>query len=117
MKNPHRPTFRPATKEDVDKLYPGIGNSFRAYVVEVDGRVLGIGGIYYAGGNVVAFSEYDPELDNHRLAKARGLKIIMELVGDRPCIAMVDGKHPCAPKLLERIGFKHSHGNIYKWVR
>lgn len=116
MKSRHNPVFRPATKKDVEEFYPEASQTFHAYVVEINGEVLGIGGIYYIGNFLVAFAKNKPELDAYPFTKARGAKKIMNIIGDRYCIAFADTKIPEAPKLLERLGFQHVEGNTYQWM-
>ena len=111
-----RPSFRPATREDIEAFQPGLKQTVRAYAIEIDGKTLGVGGVYYEGPNAVVFSKYLPELDKYPKAKLLGIRKILEIVGDRPCFAVADEKFPGAPKLLERLGFKHVEGRIYRWV-
>ena len=92
-------------------------HTFKAWVAEDETGLLGIGGVYYDGEFVVAFSRFDPDIEKYPLAKARGLKKIMEIVKDKPCVAVADDKFPGSGKLLERIGFQHIEGNVYKWTR
>ena len=107
--------FRPATRADIEAFYPNLTQTVRAWTVELNGEPLGVGGVYYQGDIAVAFSAFKPELDKWPMTKLRGLKKIMEIVGDRSCIAIADEKFPDAPKLLERIGFQHIEGRTYKW--
>lgn len=108
--------FRPATGQDIKKFYPDLRHTFRAWVAEDETGVLGIGGVYYDGPYIIAFSRFEPGLEKYPLGKARGLKKIMEIVKDRHCIAIADEKFRDAPGLLERIGFKHVEGRVYKWT-
>ena len=108
--------YRPATRLDIQLFYPNLTHTFRAWVVENEDRVLGVGGVYYDGDFIIVFSRSEPELDKYPLAKARGLKKIMEIVGDKTCLAIADEKFPGSTKLLERIGFKHIEGRVYKWT-
>mgnify|MGYP001597580952 FL=1 len=108
--------YRPATRQDITHFYPDLKHTFRAWVVENEDKVLGIGGVYYDGDFIIVFSRFEPELEKYPLAKARGVKKIMEIVGDRTCLAIADEKFPESAKLLERIGFKHIEGRVYKWT-
>ena len=108
--------YRPATRGDIELFYPALKHTFKAWVVENDERPLGIGGVYYDGDFVFAFSRFDPELRKYPLAMARGAKKIMEIVKDKPCLAIADENIPGASKLLERLGFKSIDGHIYKWT-
>ena len=106
--------YRPATRDDIRLFYPDLKHTFRAWVVENEERVLGIGGVYYDGDFIIVFSRFEPELEKYPLAKARGVKKIMEIVGDKTCLAIADEKFPESTKLLERIGFKHIEGRMYQ---
>lgn len=108
--------FRPATGLDVKFFYPELKHTFRAWVAEDETGLLGIGGVYYDGNNTIAFSRYDEEIEKYKLAKARGLKKIMEIVGKRSCLAIADPNIPGSEALLKRIGFKHIEGRVYKWT-
>ena len=108
--------YRPATRSDIQFFYPQMTHTFKAWVAEDDEGVLGIGGVYYQGEYIIAFSRFDKDIEKYPLAKARGLKKIMEIVKDKPCIAIADERFPGAPELLERIGFKHLDGRVYQWT-
>ena len=111
-----RPKIRPATKEDMESFYPGFKWTFRAYVAEIEDRIIGIGGIYYVPPYVIAFSTFKPEMDEYPMTKLRGMKKIMEIVKDRTCLAAADKNFPGSSKLLERLGFEHIEGRIYRWT-
>ena len=108
--------YRPATREDIDLFYPNLKHTFKAWVVENDERPLGIGGVYYDGDFIIAFSRFDPELRKHPLAMARGTMKIMEIVRDKPCLAIADENIPGSEELLKRLGFKPIEGRVYKWT-
>lgn len=106
---------RSATRQDVTYFYPDIKHSFKAIVAEDDDGLLGIGGVYYDGLNVVAFSTFKPEIEKYPLAKARGTLKIMEIVKSKPCVAVASDKIEGSEKLLKRLGWEHVEGRIYKW--
>ncbi len=109
-------TYAPATRQDIEQFYgPGFKWTFRAYAARDEDQTLGVGGIYYDGEYIIVFSSFKPEIEKYPLAKARGLKKIMEIVGDRECYAIADANFPSAPELLERIGFEHVEGRIFRW--
>jgi len=114
MKPYHKPVFRPATMADVEEFYPNFKPTFQAWVVVIDGKVLGIGGVYYSKETLVAFEKHKPELEEHRFTMARCAKKIIEIIDDRPCVALVGETHPNSGALLERCGFRHIERNIYR---
>lgn len=109
--------YRPATRQDIDSFYPNLKHTFKAYVVENDKKVLGIGGIYYEGDFIIVFSRFDPELKKYPLAMARGAKKVMEIVGGKTCLAIADENIPESENLLRRLGFRHIEGRVYKWTQ
>ena len=108
--------YRPATRKDINHFYPHLKYTFKAVVAENEDKVLGIGGIYYDGDSIVVFSRFDPELKTYPLALARGAKKIMKIVGEKTCYAVADENIPESQNLLERLGFKHIEGRVYKWT-
>ena len=47
MNHKSNPTFRPATRADIEAFYPDFKQTFHAWVVEIQDDVLGVGGIFY----------------------------------------------------------------------
>lgn len=111
-----RPKFRPATRADIEHFYgPDFAVSFRASAVEVDGELLGVGGLYYTPHTAIGFAKYDDKLAEFPLAKARGALEIMKHIQGRACMAIVDDK-PESAVVLEKLGWKHVEGKIWKWM-
>lgn len=112
-----RPEIRPATAEDFEAFYgKAERRTARAYVADLDGKVLAIGGVYYDGANVIAFSSMASEMRQFPLTIMRGARKIMDLVRGRPCWAVADDGYTNAPRLLERLGFSHVSGRVYRWT-
>jgi hypothetical protein len=112
------PKIRPASREDLEKFFDKFPWTFRALAAELDGEVLAVGGIYYHKEFVVAFSQ---DVDNAHLkypfTAARMTKEIMKLVDGRPCTAIASETIPGAPALLERLGFIHVEGRVWRWPK
>lgn len=89
--------------------------SCKAIVAEMDGEILGIGGIYYRNGFMVAFSDFNEKMNDFPFTRGRATKMIMDIVGNKPCIAIADQRHSGSEKLLTRLGFKHVSGRTYEW--
>ena len=114
--NPEKVTFGPATRKDIETFYgPNCKWTFRACAARLGDETLGVGGIYYEGPHIIAFSSFKPELDKYPVAKVRGIKKIMEIVGDREVYAIASEQYPGSGKLLERLGFEHIGERLYAW--
>jgi len=102
-------TFRHATTADA-KAYYGISApfSFRGYVAELEGELVGIGGIYYQAGVPVAFSEMRPAMRAHRKAIAKACRMLTQFFNQLggPVYAVACPTEPTAPYLLAKLGFK-----------
>jgi len=92
--------------------------SFRGIVVEVDGVVIGIGGVLHAA-QLQAFSEITDELRKRpRLSvlAAREFRKVLNQY-DYPIYAGASEKEVNAGGYLEYIGFEHYKERIYRWVQ
>jgi hypothetical protein len=88
----------------------------RAYVAVLDDRPIAIGGIYHEHGDV-AFSDFKPEMRDHRKAIVEGARLFLRQFGDRTVTAYTDGPDPNAERFLKRLGFaavsKHGEGKAF----
>ncbi len=98
--------IRPATRRDFKEFFADDlpRPRARAWVAEVDGKVLGIGGYYFAGENAVAFSNYKPGLTKKQ--KVLGARKLVEILkGTRlPIIAMEDDQN--GTNAMKHFGFE-----------
>ena len=112
-----RPEIRPATEADIRRFYGSVKWTFRAFAAELDGEVLAVAGIYYDWPHVVAFSSVKPGAnDRYKFTAGRMVMKVMELVRARTCYAVIGPSFPESGKLLERLGFEHVEGRIYRWT-
>lgn len=112
------PVIRPATEADIRLFYGRAEWSFRALAAELDGEVLAVGGIYYDGPNIVAFSSVKPGANlEYPFTAARMTRKIMEIVDGRACFAIASQKFDTAPALLERLGFERIEDRVYRWAK
>ena len=116
MSKGREPVIRLATEDDIRAFYGKVDWTFRAYVAELDGEVLGVGGIYYEDPYVVAFSSFKPEMRKFKKTMVRSVRKIMELVKDRSCIAVASDKHDTSEKLLTKLGFERIDGRVFGWT-
>lgn len=116
------PVIRPATAADAAAFYGTERpmKSMRGFVAELDGEVVGIGGVYFDHGYLVAFSEMKEALRPYKKAIVKGARMIMSAIIDRgvPVFALANQGEPTAAGLLKALGFKffqHTpQGDIYK---
>ena len=100
--------FRPATRSDAVAWYSGsIPATFRGYVAEIDGEVVGIGGVFYVSGYPVAFSEMKTwkRLDKKSIACAIRFMIDFFDKEYKTVYAFPSKDEPGARRLLLKLGF------------
>lgn len=101
-------------------MYEGkLPATIQAYVAEMDGKVVGIGGIAYVPGKPVLFSKMKDELRPYKkfiLQSARELAAKAKAVG---AVAIANPKESLSCKLLHRIGMTWADttpdGEAYTW--
>ncbi len=102
-------TFRRATAADALAYYGKPAPfSFRGYVAELSGELVGIGGVYYQDGVPIAFSEMRPAMRPHRKAIAKACRMLTQFLDQigGSVYAVACPAEPTAPRLLAKLGFK-----------
>lgn len=102
--------FRRATAQDAEEFYgrPPLA-SFRGYAAVEDGKVIGVGGVYYDEfRRPVVFSEMKPEMEKHTKAKAKAVRMLVKFAEEKHRIlfAVADARYPTSGYLLAKLGFK-----------
>lgn len=105
------PVIRPATKADIDQLInEPLPYRIRAYAVESDGKLLGVGGFaYQPNDTIAAFVLKAPGAEKYKVALHRaGLMAMDEArkLGFRRVVALAEKTNPAAERWLSRLGFK-----------
>lgn len=104
-------TVRPATRDDLLR-YSGeerLGPTATAFIGEIDGEPVGIGGLAYRAGRVYAFCDLKPEAKQHPKALHAAALAVIKLARDlrhRFVFAEMDLSEPTAPRWLARLGFE-----------
>ena len=102
------PVIRQATQADAVAFYGEPAKmSFRGFVAELDGEVVGIGGVYYDNGVAIAFSEMRPPMRKHKKAMAKACRMLtrfFDQLGGK-VYAVACPTEPTAPQLLKKLGF------------
>lgn len=116
------PQIRPLTTLDIVTVYgKPFNHSVRGLVAEVDGRIVGIGGIMYSSP-IQAFSKIcGEELRKHPrliLATARRVADLIDTI-DAPVYAIADSGEKNSRRFLEYVGFEFledsEKGSVYQW--
>lgn len=116
------PEIRYATRQDwINFFGKPPDHSVRALVGVVDGEILGIAGLEYAGEQMTAFSCYRPESKKYPLSTMKMGKRLVKMIENygKNVLALADKDEPTAPDFLERLGFvfvgNTAEGRVYKW--
>lgn len=107
----HLPRIRPATRADIDQLISEpLPYRIRAFAVEADGKLLGVGGFaYQPNDTIAAFVLKAPGAERYKLSLHRaGLMAMAEAkaAGFRRIVALAEKTNPAAERWLTRLGFK-----------
>lgn len=114
--------IRTATQKDAEAFYGDKPlKSMRAYVAVLDGKPIGIGGVFREEHMHVAFSEMKDEMRKYPKDIVRGYYKIFEIIQRYNIVyAIANKKENNARKLITRLGFKlaeiNSEGEeVYVW--
>ena len=118
-----RAVIRPATRADFDVLTDGPRPyRVRAVAMEVDGRVLAVGGLAYLENGVVGvFMHGTDEAREYPVTLHKSGKMMMaeaERLGIRRLVAMADSNVDAAERWMLRFGFQpeqHDGATVYVW--
>lgn len=114
--------IRPATAQDFAQQFTLPRQTVKAWVVEENDRLLGIGGYYLEHGRAVIFSEIANDARTRcqwparaMLTSARHVLAEALKIGVQVC-AVADPKVKNSAKLLERLGFVQGYKETYVWA-
>lgn len=112
-----------ATQKHVEEFYKGRPiRSVRAVVGLLDGKVVGIGGVFLDRDSVVAFCEIKEEARPHKKAILKAGFMVYNIMKKYSVVlAVADPNEKGARRLLTRFGFKFVEVNaageeIYRWL-
>jgi len=108
---------RPATREDIE-AFSDMQNkpTVKAWVGEVDGRVVALGGFALQAGRWVAFCDLTEEARLHKMTLMRTGKRVMDeakKMGIRYIYAEASPQEVGAVRWLESLGFKLDPRSVY----
>lgn len=117
-----RAVIRPTTQADIDAfMEEPLPCRIQAVTIEVEGRILGIGGIAYLPNGVIGmFSEITDELrEKYPIALHKSGMMMMEKVralGPRTVKAIGDtDASPAAERWLKWFGFSKTEDGMFQW--
>lgn len=115
------PVIRPATLADIEAFSPTqMKPTLKAWVGEVDGKIIGLGGFAFSGGRWFGFCDLNEEARKYKLTIARTARMVMEEAkkqGIRFVYAEVDKDIPGAARWLKSLGFSLDPRSLslYRW--
>jgi len=88
--------------------------TFQGYAAVMDGKPVGLAGVYREGVHLVAFFDAAPALRASKRVAVQGRRLLRKLMDDarRPVFAKMNAREPTAPALLRRAGFVPLHDDI-----
>jgi hypothetical protein len=111
---------RRATPAELEVLAPADGRpTIKAWVGEVDSRIVGFGGLAFKQGRWIAFCELSKEARRHKRAIVRAGRRVMgeaRRAGHPFVYAQADRNEPTARRWLESLGFQpDKKTGLYRW--
>lgn len=111
-----------ATQEDIESFY-GTPFDYSSYTfaAKLEGRTIGLAGVYLDGSERIAFSDMKEELRSRKKDIIRLSRANMCAIRQRAksVIAIANPKEPTSQTLMKHLGFEHigtTHfGEAYKW--
>ena len=114
--------IRPATRTDIEAFSDMPDKpTIRAYVAEMDGKVIGMGGAALAKGRWYAFADLPEEIRPYKMTIMRNARRFLEQMrrdGIRFIYAEASPVEPKAVAWLTSLGFEvdqRSGGRLYRW--
>lgn len=112
--------IRRATKSDID-IFAGTKDrpTVKAWVIDVDGRAIGMGGLAFAKGRWFAFCDLSDEARRYKVSIVKTGRLVMEearRAGHQFIYADADAEEPMAKRWLTSNGFRQdSKTRCYRW--
>lgn len=115
--------IREATKQDYEQVHDeSLEHSVRAWVLDVNGMLCGIGGVVLVRGVYTMFVKLIDGIEIPKSIIVKALKQGWQLISQMQFVvlyAIKDAGLPTAHNLLEKFGFKDKedceYGRVYEW--
>jgi hypothetical protein len=109
--------IRPATHEMLQRVSGDVPKRTARAIAAVRGdEVLGVGGVYREGTNLVLFSYMTDELRKNKRALIRALRAVTRLMRGT-VYSWADPEIKGSDALLKHMGFEHYRDGVYQWVQ
>jgi len=120
VKRSDRPIIVPLTHDHLVEMLGEDGRrpSVKGIAAYVGGKLVGVGGLFFMPGHVVAFCELREEARPYRTTIAMAAAVLIREAKRRHkrIIAMIDRTEPTAEKWLTKLGFTHQQGDLWTWL-
>lgn len=101
--------IEPATAQDFQSFFgESAPVTMRAWVLRLDGEIVGIGGYFMAGARAVAFSDLREDIAAPKLTIWRAAKQLMSKI-TAPATCRSDNE-----KLMRSLGWRHVIGDVWE---
>lgn len=96
-----------ATKDDVEEFYGGPSLfSCRAVIARIDGKPVGLAGVYRVEKNMVVFTHIKEEMRKYKKDIVRGVRMVEKIMDRYPyVIAYMSPEEPTAPSFGAHFNF------------
>lgn len=116
-----RPIIRPATREDIE-AFSSVPDkpTMKAFVGELDGKIIGIGGLAFSQGRWFVFCDLTEEARRYKVSIAKTARRVMDEareMGIQFVYADVDETEPNALRWQKSLGFEldERSGFLMRW--
>jgi hypothetical protein len=109
--------MRPLTIDDLTSWWDRreLPRTVRGFAAERDGELMGVAGVMYMPGRLLAFAEMVEEGQRYPLSIMRMARLMRGLLREisSPVFAQADAQYPNSGNFLEHLGFRHVQGDMY----
>ena len=114
-------TIRPASREDIAAFSDEENKpTIKAFCAELDGKIIGLGGVALEKGRFIAFADLPDEIRPYKMTIMRWAKRFFEQArkdGIRFIYADANPNEPKSVAWLKSLGFERDHRSkrLYRW--
>tara|TARA_Y100000310_G_scaffold320331_1_gene376677 strand:- start:1245 stop:1592 length:348 start_codon:yes stop_codon:yes gene_type:complete len=99
--------IRPATRDDILAFYGRLhDHTVRAWVGILDEKIIGLGGVLFYRGSLVAFAEFTEEARRFPVTLVKACRAAVNSIGRAPIYAVPETGRREEIRLFEILGFR-----------